>query len=775
MSATWRDQRVVTFNGAYDTNIDNGLDYDTRTLGGLFKMKPTALAKDGAPAIIPSSYARFDARTHAVQKAHGLYVAICGDIDKGNVDCAKIAALLVKYFGEVAYLIYSSSRSTEDDKRWRFIVPLAVGIPFAEWVEMVHALYAFMEANGVSMDWSLAGAGQPVYLPNVPPERRDASGKPNFYETLQSEGEATNGQSPLALEWIGKLRQEREERNQRFAKEKGQPRVRSGSGGSPIEIFNASVDLADSLLSHGYEQSPYNDMDFRSPYQTSGSYATRIMSGEDGRQYFVSLSGSDAEHGLGAETVGGHRFGDAFDLHAHFNHGGDVEAALRDMEPQTLVDPMRVRQLVEPPVPVTRGMPPPFPGVMKEIVDSGLAASFKPQVKILTLAVLIAMASACGGRFKMPNGMRLNLYGFAVAKSGEGKDQSLHVARATAKHAGAILVGAAGSSQGIEDSLVDNAGILSTIDEISHTLAAINSSDAPTYLKSLVGAYLALFSASKSLYTTRALAHKPVRTVERPCLSLFGCATPEMLGKALRLENVTDGLLGRMLMTIAADHVPVRRVSTEFKLPALAAQRAQEITLTHIGQIGESHEIEIQISPEASARLDELLTGFDEEKRDADSDQALLARSYEKVERIAGVLAIWDSPRTPVIKTPHVDWAEAAVRSSNENIRDFVRGRLFADTTQADAGRVFEVVKRILSGEIKPETAAQSVAVGKGMVPKNMALRYSRLSKKLFDLATEHLIALGDLELGFLENPSDGAAPGKRKLGVLYLPKDQES
>jgi hypothetical protein len=43
----------------------------------------------------------------------------------------------------------------------------------------------------------------------------------------------------------------------------------------------------------------------------------------------VSLSGSDAKRGLGAKSAsGGARFGDAFDLYVHFEHGGDATAAL---------------------------------------------------------------------------------------------------------------------------------------------------------------------------------------------------------------------------------------------------------------------------------------------------------------------------------------------------------------------------------------------------------------------------------------------------------------
>ena len=42
-----------------------------------------------------------------------------------------------------------------------------------------------------------------------------------------------------------------------------------------------------------------------------------------------SLSGSDAALGLGTETKGGIRAGDAFDLYAFYEHGGDFNCAVK--------------------------------------------------------------------------------------------------------------------------------------------------------------------------------------------------------------------------------------------------------------------------------------------------------------------------------------------------------------------------------------------------------------------------------------------------------------
>jgi hypothetical protein len=180
----WRSHSVLTFNGQFDTNIDTGEDYHSLELGVLLGLSPTSRPKAQAPAFIPSIYNAFDARFHAVQQAQGQFVALTGDIDKGNVPMVDVINLTRDLFGPAsAIFIYSTGSAAPEDKRWRIIVPLQGPVSFERWNEAQKAFFAYMEKNGVLMDKSLAGAGQPVYLPNVPPERRDEDGNPLFYES----------------------------------------------------------------------------------------------------------------------------------------------------------------------------------------------------------------------------------------------------------------------------------------------------------------------------------------------------------------------------------------------------------------------------------------------------------------------------------------------------------------------------------------------------------------------------------------------------------------
>jgi putative DNA primase/helicase len=191
---------------------------------------------------------------------------------------------------------------------------------------MTHGLYAGLESRGVELDKALLGPGQLCYLPNVAPENQAA----NFYEVKFVDGEGATPESGLLPQWTARWRQEKEaeEAVKESASVIAARAIKPPRGGSSIEAFNQANPLSDVLLSCGYIQSPHNDDDWRSPHQTSGSYATRVYRGSDGQERWVSLSGSDAEKGVGAAAEGC-RWGDAFDLWVHYQHGGDFNAARR--------------------------------------------------------------------------------------------------------------------------------------------------------------------------------------------------------------------------------------------------------------------------------------------------------------------------------------------------------------------------------------------------------------------------------------------------------------
>ena len=339
MGPEWTRQPVAVFNGTYDTHIKTGDDYDTLTLGELFHAEPAACPKLEGPAIVPSSYADYDAREHGVQRVRGQYVALTCDIDAGDHPGKRIKSHVESFAGDAAWLIYSSPHSRPGDRRWRVIIPLATPVPFEDWFDAQNALFNFMEFAGVPVDHALCRAAQPVFLPNVPDTHvksgealRGSDGKPLHYQRATTGTNAPGlsldeGPVCVGMTQIRRKRAEDDAERERLRREAEKRRAnRDTSGtGDIIADFGRSASIATLLESYGYTQSPRHPEDYRSPYQTGETYATRIMGDK-----WVSLSASDASAKIGATCSTG-CYGDAYDLFVHFEHKGDHKAAFRQL------------------------------------------------------------------------------------------------------------------------------------------------------------------------------------------------------------------------------------------------------------------------------------------------------------------------------------------------------------------------------------------------------------------------------------------------------------
>lgn len=333
----WNNHRVAFIAGTFDTRIETGEDYETRTLADLFAASPTNLDKLAGPAFIPSSYADHDARSHDAQRMHGQFVALTADIDKGDHTPGAVQKAVAAFLGDAAYLIYSSPHSRPGDRRWRVIVPLEQPAPFEAWCDAQQSLFAFLSAKGIAADPALARSAQLVFLPNVPATHeksgtalRGADGAPLYFQRHATRldkpgldlgaGHVHDGMVALRRKRADDERERAKMREEAAKRHANRPR---GQETSLIDDFNAGTSIATMLELCGYEQSPRSSEDWRSPLQTGETYATRIMEDK-----WFSLSQSDTDAGVGQRCRMG-CFGDAYDLYVHFKHGGDHKEAYR--------------------------------------------------------------------------------------------------------------------------------------------------------------------------------------------------------------------------------------------------------------------------------------------------------------------------------------------------------------------------------------------------------------------------------------------------------------
>jgi RecA-family ATPase len=339
----WRNFRVVKIEGQSDTHIETGEDYETVTLSELFGFEPTNRVKKRGTAFIPSSYSDYDARVHERQRESGSYVALCGDIDKGDHDGDKVAGVVAQIVEGAAWFMHTTSNSCPGNMRWRIIIPLAEPATFLDWRDAQLAFFAIMERAGFVMDKAVARAGQLNYLPNIPATHKDGEtklrgddGEPLYYRSISD----TDGKPGLslssrrmarAIDAIRGMRaqKEREDQEKREAAMRKSVILSDGQDEDVMAAFNRLNPLESMLAACGYKQDPTSKIDWKSIYQEGDTYATRVM--DNGR--WVSLSQSDCSQNIGHPCDSG-CYGDSYDLYVHYKHGGNHRAAHRVIHEQ---------------------------------------------------------------------------------------------------------------------------------------------------------------------------------------------------------------------------------------------------------------------------------------------------------------------------------------------------------------------------------------------------------------------------------------------------------
>lgn|GEM_PF-1729210 len=280
---------------------------------------PPSVEKSRAQWIIGSDYMEHDARDHDAQRQNGRFHVLTLDIDKNNPSIHEVKSAVKAVCGDGSLLIYSTKSATPENMKWRAVIPLAAPIAGADYAETSNAFFDLIEdasQGAIIPDRALARPGQLFFLPN----------RGDFYEYDIVRGSRLILTGSKILERFNLNRTKRKAAEDEAAAARARKAADRAANKideteSPGQIFNVRHSVADLLAKYGYTQDGQSN-DWRSPYQSSGSFATRNYG-----DYWISLSDSDLSAKIGAQSKNGHSFGDAFDLFAHFEHGGDPSKA----------------------------------------------------------------------------------------------------------------------------------------------------------------------------------------------------------------------------------------------------------------------------------------------------------------------------------------------------------------------------------------------------------------------------------------------------------------
>jgi len=364
----------------------------------------------------------------------------------------------------------------------------------------------------------------------------------------------------------------------------------------------------------------------------------------------------------------------------------------------------------EPIIPKTIPMPRDLmrpPGTISNIIDYTMRTSLYPQPE-LALAGAIALMGAITGRKLTDNyGTRTNVYVLGLAPSGAGKEQARKTNKILLTYAGGeSMIGneRIGSSAGMITAIETSPAILFQIDEIGRFLETLKNPAKAPHLYNVATVLMAIYGCSDSLWIGDAYADsKKTKKINQPHPVLYGTSVPEKFWESLTAENVTDGLLGRMMpFESAAGYVDPKEPENIQPNSSLIDQVRFWVDLKLGGNLYSEHPTPISATYtfEAQARFSAHMAEISERRKTEDSQAAALwSRSAGKAGKLALIFA---ASRCPISTTFNVELEDVdrAIAMGNwltRTVQRKVFEHVSENETECQLKRVLRLLKQPLT------------------------------------------------------------------------------
>lgn len=151
--------------------------------------------------------------------------------------------------------------------------------------------------------------------------------------------------------------------------------------------------------------------------------------------------------------------------------------------------------------------------------------------------------------------------------------------------------------------------------------------------------------------------------------STLGESTPAVFYGALNTDMMNDGMLSRLWIIEYEGEDPTFNEHRLHELPSEYVDYLSDLVRAASGRLNQQP---IDHTLEAAEEIRKFGEQCSDEKRNAGNDPAqrqLWVRAYEKVTRLAGLLAVADNYVVPTINIQHVGWAIAILMQTNHNIQ----------------------------------------------------------------------------------------------------------
>ncbi|MBX3404547.1 MAG: DUF3987 domain-containing protein [Phycisphaeraceae bacterium] len=304
------------------------------------------------------------------------------------------------------------------------------------------------------------------------------------------------------------------------------------------------------------------------------------------------------------------------------------------------------------------------PGLIGEVVAHNVAYAPRPQPQLALASAIALQAVLAGRKVCDERGNRTNLYCVGLAKSGAGKDHARKLTRDILFAAGADdLEGNEdlASDAGLFTAVESQPAILFQLDEFGRFLRTIGDPKKAPHLFNVLTAFMKFYSSADTFVRGKAYADaKRNKSVDQPCVVLYGTTVPDSFWESLTSESLSDGFIGRLLVFECPER-PKRQRRARVPPPKAIVDRVRWWNeFSPGGNLRKEHPkpLVVTATPEAAARFDALADHADAEmEAKGEGIAAVWSRAEEKACRLALIYACSANPENPVIEELAASWA----------------------------------------------------------------------------------------------------------------------
>jgi hypothetical protein len=449
----------------------------------------------------------------------------------------------------------------------------------------------------------------------------------------------------------------------------GAPARAAGPHLRPGDDYNARGDAREILRQHGWELVKGGENEhWRRPGKVSGTSATL----KGGVFYVFSSNAAPFEPNQAYAP---------FAVYAMLEHGGDFAAAASELRRQGFgteqpecgdIDLSGLAGECEPAERVERPNDPgPFPshlltvpGLIGEVVAHNLEYAPRPQPQLALAGAIALQAVLAGRKVCDERGNRTNVYCVGLAKSGAGKDHARKLTRDILFAAGADALEGnedLASDAGLFTAVETQPAILFQLDEFGRFLRTIGDPKKAPHLFNVLTAFMKFYSSADTFVRGKAYADaKRNKSVDQPCVVLYGTTVPDSFWESMTSESLSDGFIGRLLVFESPER-PKRQRRARVAPPQSVVDRVRWWSeFVPGGNLHKEHPrpLVVTATPEASARFDALADHADAEmEAKGEGIAAVWSRAEEKACRLALIYACSANPEEPVIDERAAAWA----------------------------------------------------------------------------------------------------------------------